>query len=82
MDTTFTLMTGGKVEFIQPRGGNYAKAMRAFSMQKEYDLTIFLMVELVKIDGEFKPLEFYTEMYCDDYVKVATALGDFIAPIK
>lgn len=80
--TTMTLISGDSVEIIQPRGMNYARAVYKYRIQKEYDVCPFLMEELVLINGEKKPLQFYLDMFCDDYIKISEKIAEIVTPIQ
>ncbi len=56
--------------------------MRKCSNQQEYDVMMFLIVEMVSIDGENKTLEYFCDMMCDDYMKLMEVVGAITQPIR
>lgn len=79
---TITTITGRRCELRMPTGGDYSRASRKFGEQKEFDVVPFLMAELCVIDGEKRDANYYTEMYCDDYIKIMEQLGSLISVVK
>lgn len=76
------LLNGSDCTFIMPTGLNYSRAMKRSQNDNELDITIYLMQEICRIDGLQKTIDFYKELYCDDYIKIMTALSDILTVIK
>ena len=76
------LISGVQIDIIMPRAHNYSRAMRKYNNKNEFDLSFFLIEELCLINGGKKDLDFYKNMYCDDYLKIAEVLGNVITVIK
>ncbi len=76
------IATGSEVEFITPKGRDYSRAIQKHQRQTEYDLSLFFLAEFCLVDGKKKEIEFYLEMYCDDYVRLIEALTPIITTIK
>ena len=76
------LLDGRECVIIMPMGENYSRAMKKSQLSQEFDLTLFLMEELCRIDGQKMDLSFYKELYCDDYLKIMETLGSAITPIR
>ena len=67
---------------IMPRGFDYVRAIHKHRMQQEYSIELFMMAEFCRVDGEKKPVEYYGEMMCDDFMKLFEVLAEMITPNK
>jgi hypothetical protein len=80
--STIQLMVGAKCEIIIPNGGSYSRAMNKFNKQNEYDLMLFLIQACCLIDGNAQTVEYYSELNCDDYMKIMAVMINVITPIQ
>lgn len=79
-----SFLDGTVVSFIVPKAREYSKAMFMYSVNnsKGYDITLFMLAEICRVNGQQKSLEYYAELFCDDYVKLLDVLGKLVTPIK
>lgn len=79
---TVHFLNGTKCEIIMPKAGVISRALKEYSNQNEFDITMFFVVEFCLVDGEERGFDYWTEVSCDDYMKVLEVLNPLLTPIK
>jgi hypothetical protein len=78
----YYLRNGDYCSFFMPDGGDYSRAQQKNRMQSEFDISLFLLAEVCRIDSEKKDHTYYASISCDDYLKLCETLATLLTPIQ
>lgn len=80
--TSLMLLNGSKCDIIMPKGENFFRASKKYGDQSEFSITLFVVQELCRIDGQQMPIDFYKELGVDDIVKIAESMTEVLTIIR
>ncbi len=79
---TIHLLSGVKIDVIMPTGWDYSKALHAHRKQDEIGMEMYLMEAFCLVDGEKKPMHYYGDMMCDDFIRLMEVVAALVTPNK
>lgn len=77
-------LDGREFVVIMPLGKHISKAMRKMQICEDlgYDMTLFIMEQIVRVDGQEKDAEFYQTLMIDDYMQLINIVSALLTPNK